>query len=131
MRFAVISVDFRWFADRCDMQNPSAKHMTFANGPVQNRIRPGFGPNRSDPSRPDPIGTDFCDRLGQFSVRFGTVLGLQVQNASANAIASAHASAHASAYENANGLANVSANARANTSSNTSAKMRLDSFRFA
>ena len=55
-----------------------AKRITFAHGPAKNRIGPGFGPTRSDPSRSDPLCVDFWSVLGPFSVRFWTASAFKV-----------------------------------------------------
>ena len=44
----------------------SAKRITLAHGPAKNRIGPGFGPTRSDPSRSGPLWVDFWSVLGSF-----------------------------------------------------------------
>ena len=56
----------------------SAKRITFAHGPAKNRIGPGFGPTRSDPSPSDPLWVDFWSVLGPFSLRFWTAWALKV-----------------------------------------------------
>ena len=65
MRFAVVSGDFRivW---KCVWLG---KRITLAHGPAKNRIGPGFGPTRSDPSRSDPLWVDFWSVLGPFFVK--------------------------------------------------------------
>ena len=56
----------------------SAKRMIPAHGPAKNRIGPGFGPTRSDPSPSDPLWVAFWSILGPFSVRFWTAWALKV-----------------------------------------------------
>ena len=56
----------------------SAKRIALAHGPARNRIGPGFGPTRSDPSPSDPLWVDFWSVLGPFSVRFWTAWALKV-----------------------------------------------------
>ena len=75
-----------------------AKRITFAHGPAKNRIGPGFGPTRSDPSPSDPFWLDFLSVLGSFLVRLGCQSG--------NASASVHANACANANCNWNANAN-------------------------
>ena len=81
LRFPVIPTGFRWFAMISGLLGRafhSAKRITFAHGPAKNRIGPGFGPTRSDPSPSDPLWVDFWSVLGPFSVRFWTAWAVKV-----------------------------------------------------
>ena len=81
LRVPVVPGDLRWFPMVSGLLGRafhSAKRITFAHGPAKNRIGPGFGPTRSDPSPSDPLWVDFWSILGPFSLRFWTASALKV-----------------------------------------------------